>query len=274
MTALVETWFRLGSFLTILIVMNLWEWIGPQRSWHARRPPRLASNYLLAILNTVVLRVIAPFSAVAAATWCQDEQFGLFHWLSFSQLTNILLTIVILDLAIYGQHVAFHKLPMFWRIHRVHHADLDLDVSSGLRFHTIEIVLSMAIKIGIVVLLGAAVWGVMLFEVILNGCAMFNHSNVKMPTRLDRLLRQVIVTPDMHRVHHSVHRDETNSNYGFNLSLWDRIFRTYLDQPRDGHDLMEIGLPEYRKQEIADRLPGMLAMPFRSEESSDNPSDP
>ncbi|MBD3675801.1 MAG: sterol desaturase family protein [Planctomycetaceae bacterium] len=267
MAASSESWIRLGSFLAILLLMNLWEWLSPRRSWNARRSPRLVSNYLLAFFNTIVLRLLGPFSAVAAAIWCEEQQFGLFYGLSFGYTLNVIATIVMLDLAIYAQHVLFHAIPLFWRIHRVHHADLDLDVSSGLRFHTLEIILSMAIKIGIVIMLGAAPWGVMLFEVILNGCAMFNHSNVHLPLGLDRWLRKMIVTPDMHRVHHSVHRRETNSNFGFNLSLWDRLFQTYIDQPRDGHDAMEIGLPEYRDQNIADRIPGMLSMPFRANNS-------
>lgn len=262
MTEPSEVWVRLGSFLAILIVMNVWELLGPRRRWTAHKAPRLVSNYLLAVLNTFVLRLFTPFSAIAAALWCEQHQFGLLHWLSVSHIINVIATIVLFDLAIYAQHVAFHAIPIFWRIHKVHHADIDLDISSGLRFHTVEIILSMAIKIGFVCLLGASAWGVILFEVTLNGCAMFNHSNVRLPLAFDRLLRTLIVTPDMHRVHHSIHRSETNSNYGFNLSLWDRLFRTYIDQPQDGHEAMEIGLPEYRDQNIADRLPSMIAMPF------------
>jgi len=261
-----ESALRLGSFLVVLLVMNLWEWLAPRRPLIAQKSPRLFGNYLLAVLNTVVLRVATPISAVAMAIICEEKQIGLFQAYHVPETVNVVLTVILLDLAIYGQHVLFHAVPLFWRIHRVHHADLDLDVSSGLRFHTLEIVLSMAIKIGFVALLGASALGVILFEVILNATAMFNHSNVKLPLGLDNLLRKVIVTPDMHRVHHSVYRNETNSNYGFNLSCWDRLFRTYIAQPKDGHEGMQIGLSESRDEQTTNRLAGILKMPFAKSE--------
>lgn len=257
-----ESWIRFGSFVAVLLAMNLWEWLAPRRQRKVRNSPRLWSNYLLAVLNTLVLRIATPLSAVAMAVMSEEHQFGLLYFFGTEKIVNVVATILLLDLIIYSQHVLFHIMPVCWRIHQVHHADLDLDVSSGLRFHTLEILLSMAIKMGAVAMLGASVLGVILFEVILNATAMFNHSNVKLPLKLDAVLRRFIVTPDMHRVHHSIYRDETNSNFGFNLSCWDRLFRTYLEQPRDGHEEMQIGLSECRDEKIAERLWGMLKMPF------------
>ena len=169
---------------------------------------------------------------------------------------------LLLDLAIYLQHLMMHRVPLLWRLHRVHHADLDIDLTTGSRFHTIEIVLSMLIKWLVIAALGPALLAVLIFEILLNGMALFNHANVRLPRVVDRAMRYLLVTPDMHRVHHSVLRNETNSNYGFNLSLWDRCFRTYIDQPARGHEGMKIGIPEFRDARQVERLPGMLALPF------------
>jgi len=169
---------------------------------------------------------------------------------------------LLLDLAIYLQHLLMHRVPVLWRLHRVHHADLDIDLTTGSRFHTIEIVFSMLIKWLVILLLGPALLAVLIFEILLNGMAMFNHANVRLPPGLDRVIRYLLVTPDMHRVHHSILLRETNSNYGFNLSLWDRVFGTYIDQPDKGHESMTIGIPEFRDPRQVDRLPGMLALPF------------
>ncbi len=169
---------------------------------------------------------------------------------------------LLLDLAIYLQHALMHRVPLLWRLHRVHHADLDIDLTTGSRFHTIEIILSMLIKWGVILLLGPALLAVLVFEVLLNGMAIFNHANVSLPPAVDRVVRYLLVTPDMHRVHHSTVKRETDSNYGFNLSIWDRVFRTYIDQPEMGHDKMTIGLTEFRDAKQVDQLPGMLALPF------------
>jgi len=174
----------------------------------------------------------------------------------------ILITVVAMDLVIYLQHVMVHAVPLLWRLHRVHHADLDYDLTTGARFHPLEIILSMLIKFATILLLGPPLAGVILFEVILNGMAMFNHGNIRLPLALDRVLRRLLVTPDMHRVHHSVEDDEANSNFGFSLSIWDRLFGTYRDQPRAGHEGMTIGIHKYRDPRLVDRLPGMLALPF------------
>ena len=264
MTETDVTALRLGSFLSILVLMNVVEWLSPRRRWTVRRFPRLSSNYALVVINSFAIRFLLPLTAVAASEYAEDNELGILHWMSLPPLLNTAVSIILLDLLIYAQHVAFHMVPLFWRIHKVHHADLDIDVSTGLRFHTLEIWVSMWIKIGAVILLGANVWGVVLFEIILNGMAMFNHSNIRLPVAFDRWLRRILVTPDMHRVHHSTIKRETNSNYGFNLSLWDRLFRTYIDQPEHGHLEMEIGLSEYRDEKNADRIPGMIMMPLKS----------
>ncbi|MDQ6986571.1 MAG: sterol desaturase family protein, partial [Mariprofundaceae bacterium] len=197
----------------------------------------------------------------------------LLHWLhiedNWGALALVVVSVLLLDLLIYAQHVLFHAVPVLWRLHKVHHADQEIDVSTGLRFHPIEILLSMLIKMAAVALIGAPVAAVFLFEIILNGMAMFNHSNVRLPLKLDIWLRRLLVTPDMHRVHHSVHQRETNSNYGFNLSIWDRLFGTYVAQPRDGHDDMRIGLPQFQSGR-ADSLVDLLKIPFKSDSPADN----
>ncbi|HUG18548.1 MAG TPA: sterol desaturase family protein [Planctomycetaceae bacterium] len=269
-----ESRIRLACFLTVLLAMNAWEFLAPRRKWMVRKPPRLISNYVLAIFNTFAIRALLPVSAVSASLWAERHGWGLLHLAEWPSGVEIVLTVLLLDAAIYGQHVLFHCVPLFWRIHKVHHADPDLDVSSGLRFHTIEILLSMLIKIGLILILGLAAWGVIAFEVILNATSMFNHSNARMPLGLDRLLRLIVVTPDMHRVHHSVIRKETDSNFGFNLPWWDRLFGTYRDQPEAGHEKMTIGLPEYRDEKVSTRLIAMLAIPFQSNPQTSDPPEP
>lgn len=267
-----ESKIRMACFLTVLLAMNAWEFLSPRRNWKVRKRPRLISNYVLAIVNTFAVRALLPVSAVSASLWVEQRGWGLLNLTQWPSGVEIVLTVLLLDVTIYGQHVLFHYVPMFWRLHKVHHADPDLDVSSGLRFHTIEILLSMLIKIGLILILGLAAWGVIAFEVILNATSMFNHSNARMPLGLDRLLRLIVVTPDMHRVHHSVIRKETDSNFGFNLPWWDRLFGTYRDQPEEGHEKMTIGLPEYRDEKVSTRLIAMLAIPFRSvERTTDKP---
>jgi sterol desaturase/sphingolipid hydroxylase (fatty acid hydroxylase superfamily) len=215
-----------------------------------------------------MLRLMLPIAGMGAALLAQEEGWGLFNVLSFvPRWTAVLASILVLDLAIYGQHVVFHKVPFLWRLHRVHHTDIDLDATSGVRFHPLEIALSLALKLAVIAALGAPVVAVVAFEVLLNAAALFNHANVRLSLGLDRVLRRVIVTPDMHRVHHSVHRDETDSNFGFNLSLWDRLFGTYRDQPRDGHLGMTIGLAMFRSSRER-WLPRLLIQPFVCETSS------
>jgi sterol desaturase/sphingolipid hydroxylase (fatty acid hydroxylase superfamily) len=207
-----------------------------------------------------------PVAAVAAAFYVQNHQIGLLNQVAWPEWFKILVALLVLDLAIWAQHLASHKIPLFWRLHQVHHADRDIDVTTAVRFHPVEIALSMLWKIVVVAVLGASPLAVFLFEVILNACAMFNHANVALPRTLDRVLRLLVVTPDMHRVHHSVLRSEHNRNYGFNLSLWDRLFRTYLAQPQAGHQGMTIGLDPYQT-EAPTRFAWSLALPFRKRQT-------
>jgi sterol desaturase/sphingolipid hydroxylase (fatty acid hydroxylase superfamily) len=257
-----EAIFRLGVFAAVFIVMLVWELVAPRRVLTVSKLQRWTSNLALLLLNSIVLRLLFPAAAVGLAYSVGEMNWGLFNWLSLPFWLEVIAAVLLLDLAIYLQHLLMHRVPLLWRLHRVHHADLDIDLTTGSRFHTIEIVFSMLIKWLVILLLGPALLAVLVFEIVLNGMAMFNHANVRLPSGLDRVIRYLLVTPDMHRVHHSILRRETNSNYGFNLSLWDRYFRTYIDQPEKGHDAMTIGIPEFRDARQVDRLPGMLALPF------------
>lgn len=262
MSEQLEITVRLAFFGGVLLVMTLWELLAPRRRLTVRKSPRWASNLGLVALNVVLARLLIPTTAVAAAFVAQSRGWGLLHLIDWPTWVEVVLAVLAFDLAIYLQHVMFHAVPALWRLHMVHHADLDFDVTTGLRFHTLEILLSALIKLAVVVVVGPAVVAVVIFEVLLNATAMFNHSNVQMPARLDMLLRRLFVTPDMHRVHHSVIRREANSNFGFNLSWWDFLLGTYRAQPAMGHEGMTIGITSLRDESQVDRLPGMLLLPF------------
>lgn len=251
-------------FLTVFLIMAAWELVAPCRDMERPKLTRWSQNLGLLLVDVIVVRIVMPMTVVAAALWFESRGIGLLPLLGVPYPLAVLVSVIILDLAIYGQHVLFHYVPVLWRLHRVHHADTDFDVTTGLRFHPIEILLSLLIKIAVAALLGAPALAVLIFEVILNASAQFSHGNIKLPARLDAILRRVIVTPDMHRVHHSVHRHETDSNFGFNLSIWDRLFGTYIAQPKDGQTGMTIGIDEFReKREMwLDRI---LTQPFRRE---------
>jgi len=256
-----ETALRLGAFLGVLAAMMVWEVLAPRRARSATRGVRWTANLAIAVLNAAMLRVLFPIAAASTAVWAETRGIGLLNTVAMPAPVALLLAVFVLDLAIYAQHVVFHKVPLLWRLHRMHHADVDFDTTTGVRFHPLEIALSMLYKMAVVVALGAPAIAVIAFEVLLNATAMFNHGNVRLPAGIDRVLRLAVVTPDMHRVHHSVHRDETDSNFGFNLSVWDRMFATYRAQPRDGHEGMTIGLPIFR--DPADRrLDKLLVQPF------------
>lgn len=241
-----EAGIRLGVFVSILLLMMSAEALFPRKTRVMGRAHRWTSNLLLIVIDGLFVRLLFPIVAVGVAIIAADKNWGFFNIFDLPIWLEIILAIIILDMMIYWQHVASHHIPFLWAMHKVHHADRDIDVTTGSRFHPIEIGLSMAYKMVLVIILGAPVLAVILFELILNGCAMFNHSNVKLPLKFDRILRRFIVTPDMHRVHHSTIASETNSNYGFSLSLWDRIFGSYTAQPSQGHDGMVIGLKEYQ----------------------------
>lgn len=262
-----EAIIRLGFFVAVLSGMAVWEVAVPRRGLSIAKFPRWTSNLLLVVLNTFLARLLVPITAVAAALFAQSRGWGLLHLVEWPWWLEIGVAVIAFDLAIYLQHVMFHAVPVFWRLHMVHHADLDFDVTTGLRFHPLEILLSALIKLAVVVLLGPPAIAVVIFEVLLNATSMFNHSNIKMPLGLDRLLRCIVVTPDMHRVHHSVIHRETNSNFGFNLPWWDYLLGTYRSQPQHGHEQMQVGLKAYRAETQVDRLPGMLLLPFRRRKS-------
>jgi sterol desaturase/sphingolipid hydroxylase (fatty acid hydroxylase superfamily) len=258
---------RLGIFLGVLALMAAWEVLAPRRALAVSKARRWASNLGIVFLNSALLRIVFPATAVAVAVLAQERGWGLLNQHDVPLALAVVGSVVALDLAIYLQHVMFHAVPALWRLHRMHHADLDFDVTTGARFHPIEILLSMLIKMAAIVVIGPPAVAVMIFEVLLNATAMFNHSNVRLPPAADRLLRLLVVTPDMHRVHHSVEEHETNSNFGFNLSLWDRLFRTYRAQPDAGHERMTIGIRGYRAPKLVSDLPGMLVLPFLGEDT-------
>jgi sterol desaturase/sphingolipid hydroxylase (fatty acid hydroxylase superfamily) len=257
-----EAGIRLSVFIGMLVIMGLWELFAPRRAIKVSKLLRWGNNLALVFLNSALLRLVFPAAAVGMALFAQQQGWGLFNYLDYNPLLEVVLAVIILDFIIYLQHVLVHAVPALWRLHRVHHADLDFDVTTGLRFHPLEILLSMLIKIATIAALGPAVLAVIIFEVILNGMAMFNHGNVGLPTWLDRILRWFVVTPDMHRVHHSIEDDETNSNFGFNLSWWDRLFGTYREQPRKGHTGMTIGITKFTTPQQSTWLHGLLIMPF------------
>jgi sterol desaturase/sphingolipid hydroxylase (fatty acid hydroxylase superfamily) len=255
-----ELVFRLASYAGVFALMATLETLAPRRRLRTAKGARWLSNVSITVLDTLLVRLLFPAGAVAFAVTAAARGWGLFNVLELPPLLETLLAVAALDLVIYGQHVVFHLQPLLWRLHMMHHADLDIDVTTGARFHPLEILLSMGVKFVAIVALGASPAAVFAFEVILNAMAMFNHSNVALPLGADRAARLLVVTPDQHRVHHSVIIREMNSNYGFNLSLWDRLFGTYRPQPARGHDAMTIGLANYRDPGRL-TLPRLLALP-------------
>jgi sterol desaturase/sphingolipid hydroxylase (fatty acid hydroxylase superfamily) len=262
-----EPLIRLTVFAGIFAAMAAWEILAPRRDQRLGRGRRWPGNIGIVALDAILVRLVFPTSAVGLALVAEVRGWGLFHALNLPAWVSVLLAVAALDLAIYLQHVLFHAVPALWRLHRMHHADLEIDVTTGARFHPIEILLSMGLKLGVVAALGALAVAVLAFEVLLNATSMFNHSNVRMPAGLDRVLRWVVVTPDMHRVHHSIVVRETNSNFGFNVPWWDRLFGTYRDQPAAGHEAMTIGIEQFREP-AEQRLDRMLTQPFRDDDTT------
>ncbi len=257
-----ETTIRLAVFASVFAIMAVVEALWPRKKRTQPRTTRWFTNIGVVVVDSIVVRLVFPIVAVGVAIYASENGWGLLNLIAMPFWLKVVISAVLMDMAIYWQHVASHKIPMLWRVHRMHHVDRDIDASTGTRFHPIEIVLSMLYKMAIIMVLGPAAFGVFLFEVLLNGSAMFNHANVRLPLWLDRVIRVLFVTPDMHRVHHSVHRDETDSNYGFNLAIWDKIFGTYIDQPRDGHDDMVIGMKGYQDDKPSNIIWALL-FPFK-----------
>jgi len=262
-----EAAIRIAFFAGIFVLVALGELVRPRRPLQTSKGRRWFANIGIVVINTVVLRLIFPAGAVGLALWVNARGWGLFNLVAWPYALEVVLAAVVLDFVIYLQHVMFHAVPSLWRLHMMHHADLDYDLTTGTRFHPIEILLSMVIKFAAIAVLGAPALGVIIFEILLNGTAMFNHGNLYLPLGLDRVLRWVVVTPDMHRVHHSVFPSETNSNFGFNLPWWDRLLGTYRPQPRLGHDGMTIGLNQFRDPSRL-TLSRILLMPFIGKQGS------
>jgi len=259
-----EIFLRLGVFCLVFLVMAVWEMISPMRRLTAPKGKRWAINFSLTLMNALITRLIFPLAAVGSALIAGENNWGLFHQFAIDNRIAGIIAILALDFTIYFQHALFHHIPVFWRLHMVHHTDLDIDVTTGARFHPVEILLSMGIKMSVIILLGAPAYAVLIFEILLNATSMFNHGNISIPPDIDRLIRLFIVTPDMHRVHHSVIIRERNSNFSFNFSWWDRIFKTYTDQPDRGHAGMVIGLADFRDFRKLGLL-NILALPLFGE---------
>lgn len=257
-----ELLIRLGCFISVLLLMFSWERWQPKRTPTVTKSRRWLHNFSLLALATLLVRLLIPAGAVGAALWAESQAIGLWQWLNVPFWLGFIGSLVVLDVTIYWQHRAFHALPWLWRLHRVHHADPDFDASTGLRFHPLEIILSMLLKMAVVVLIGAPVWAVIVFEIVLNATSLFNHGNVALPRWLERPVRYLLVTQEMHRIHHSQIEAETNSNYSFNLSIWDRLFNSYTDQPAAGSDGIQIGLSDYPNPQQTTGLVGMLTIPF------------
>ena len=260
-----EALVRLGAFGGLFLLFAALETVAPRRVRKHPRRGRWLTNWGISIANVLALRALAlglPLLAVGAALDAEAQGWGLFNQLGWPLWLEMALAVLIFDFAIWLQHLITHKVPLLWRLHRVHHADVDFDVTTAIRFHPVEIALSMLLKIGLVYLLGPAAWAVVIFEVLLNGTAMFNHANVRMPVGLDRILRWIVVTPDMHRIHHSVEKRETNSNFGFNLSIWDRFLGTYIQDAKREQPKIIIGIDQFRTSEEVS-LKNLLMMPFR-----------
>ena len=258
-----EKEIRMGFFFGMLALVGVWELVAPRRALTVSKTVRWLNNLGLVFFNSFIIRFVFPIAAVGVAAMAQQNGWGLLNTIEMPVWLAAILAIVIMDLVIYIQHVMVHAIPVLWRLHRVHHADPDYDVTTGSRFHTLEIILSMGIKLCTIVLLGPPVFAVIIFEIILNATAMFNHGNIRLNSSVDKVLRLFLVTPDMHRVHHSVEDDETNSNFGFSLPWWDRMFGTYRDQPRAGHEGMTIGIHKFKDVKQVSWITGMLTLPFK-----------
>lgn len=256
-----EPWLRLAAFAGVLLAMLAAEDLWPRRAGPLQRRLRWSANFSLVVVDALLVRLLIPLGATGTAIWSEVRGYGLFNNVGWVFAAEALLAFLALDALIYWQHRLFHRIPLFWRLHRMHHSDVEFDATTGVRFHPVEILLSMLIKMGAVLALGAPAVAVIAFEVALNATSLFNHGNLRLPPPVDRALRRLVVTPDMHRVHHSVHRHEHDSNYGFNLSWWDHLFRSYTDQPQDGHTTMQIGLASFRDPDDQ-RLTKLLTQPL------------
>ena len=253
---------RMAFFFGMLALIGLWELAAPKRALTVSKVVRWTNNLGLVFLNSFIIRFLFPAAAVGVAKLASEQGWGLFNYYEVSFWIAVVVAVIIMDFVIYVQHVMVHAIPLLWRLHRVHHADLDYDVTTGSRFHPIEIIFSMLVKFATILLLGPSIVAVIIFEIMLNATAMFNHGNIGLPKSIDKVVRWFLVTPDMHRVHHSIEDDEANSNFGFSLTWWDRLLGTYREEPRAGQLGMTIGINKFRDEKQVAWLPGMLALPF------------
>jgi len=258
-----ESYIRLGSFLGIFALLTAWEISSPKRELLQLRRFRWFGNIGLIVISSVLIRFLIPTAAVGVALHVEQDQVGFLNHYDMPFFVQFFIAFVLMDLAIYFQHVIFHALPMFWRFHRVHHSDLDCDITTGIRFHPFEMIISILFKFLVIISIGAPVLAVVVFEVVLNAASMFTHSNIKIPQSIERMVRLILVTPDMHRIHHSINENETNSNFGFFISTWDRIFGTYIKEPALGHENMQIGLQGFREPKWQN-LRWLIYLPFVS----------
>ena len=259
-----EQAIRLAAFFLVFAVMAAWEVWAPRRALQQNKAIRWTNNLGLTVINSIFVRALLPVAPISVAAFAEAHGTGLLHFFPLPYPLAVILSILVLDLAIYLQHLMFHAVPLLWRLHRVHHADLDFDVTTGARFHPLEIALSMFIKLAVILVLGPPALAVLVFEILLNATSMFNHGNVRLPVAIDQIARRLVVTPDMHRVHHSIAARETNSNFGFNLPWWDRLFGTYRAQPQAGHEGMTIGIEQFRSPRDL-WLDRTLLQPFHTE---------
>lgn len=258
-----ETHIRLIIFISVLIAMMLWEWKRPNRISEVTRIKRWSTNFILLFFGNIIARLMLPAGLAAIGLYAQKNSLGLWNAFDLSLWLTVPLTVIMLDCLIYWQHRLFHRIPWLWRLHKVHHADPHIDASTGLRFHPLEIAMSLLIKIAAVLLLGAPILAILIFEVLLNASSIFNHSNIKLPVKLDKLLKTLIVTQAMHRIHHSQIVRETDSNFGFNLSIWDKLFGSYIEEAVKGDGGIKLGLIEYSSPQTNTSLWALLLMPFR-----------
>ncbi len=258
-----ESYIRLSSFIGLYALLTLWEISSPKRKLEHARRLRWVSNFGLIIISSILIRFIFPTAAVGISLLVEQNHWGLLYYFELPYIIHFIAAFVLMDLSLYFQHVMFHALPLFWRFHRVHHTDLDFDITTGLRFHPFEMVISILIKFMTITALGVPVLAVVIFEIILNAASMFSHSNIKIHSAIEQMTRWFIVTPDMHRIHHSVSENETNSNFGFFISVWDRLFGTYTKEPKEGHTGMQIGLNNFREPKWQD-IRWLIYLPFVS----------
>jgi len=258
-----ESLIRISFFITILLLMSYFEYTIPRKKLLLSKFRRWSNNISIVLINSLLLKLIFASSAISISIYTTKEHIGLLNLIEIPFFFSVVLSIILLDLIIYIQHRLFHEINFFWKFHKVHHSDMDYDVTTGFRFHPIEILISMLIKIVSIFILGVPVFAVVVFEVILSSLALFNHSNIKLPKKLDKNLRYLLVTPDIHRIHHSIYNNELNSNYGFNLSLWDRIFKSYTNKPKDNYKKMTIGLKEFNNKTETVSILSILTLPFK-----------